>query len=52
MYCQEIRHTNAYRRQQHEKRNHTIADEIEAIANANKSLNTCETVSHEDVNWD
>lgn len=29
-----------------------LPDEIEAIARANQSLNTCETVSHENVNWD
>lgn len=29
-----------------------LPDEIEAIARANQSLNTYETVSHEDVNWD
>ena len=29
-----------------------LPDEIEAIARANQSLNTCGTVSHENVNWD
>lgn len=29
-----------------------LPDEIEAITRANNILNTCETVSHEDVNWD
>ena len=29
-----------------------LPDEIEAITKANKSLNTHEAVSHEDVNWD
>ena len=29
-----------------------LPDEIEAITRVNQSLNTYETVSHEDVNWD
>ena len=29
-----------------------LPDESEAITSVNQSLNTYETVSHEDVNWD
>lgn len=29
-----------------------LPDEIEAITRANQSLDTCESVSHKDINWD